>query len=337
MTAARFFYLIPAESRYRLSTETRWQHLRRIGFQRRKRLPTGGVKVIYQHCDLLDQNGVAARPVHLGDFTVEWMEHRCRPITAREARRIATPDDILVVPERIPRAVAPFPCRTKIAFVQNGGLVEGAVAGKRYEDFGFTGILCCGPYLGDFMASRSTLPRYVVTNGIRLDLFRPAPERRRANAVLFLRRKQSWRMGSAAIALLPAELRRAIEVVELENRFSEREMAAFYQQADVFVALGFPEGFALPPLEAMACGCAVVGFTGGGGAQHMRDGETALVVPDGDVEGLSRALQRVLTDESLRERLRRGGLAKSQEFTMAAMERELMAFVSALRGTPARC
>jgi glycosyltransferase involved in cell wall biosynthesis len=329
--AARFFYVIPAESRYRLSAETRGQHLWRICFQRHKRLPTGGVKVIYQHCDLLDRNGVAAVPVHLGNFTVDWMEHRCRPITAREARRIATADDILVVPEHIPLAAAPFPCRTKIAFVQE------AVAGKRYEDFGFTGILCCGPYLGDFMASRSTLPRYVVTNGIRLDLFRPAPERRRPNTVLFLRRKQSWRMGSEAIARLPAELRRAIQVVELENRFSENEMAAVYQQADIFMALGFPEGFALPPLEAMACGCAVVGFTGGGGAQHMLDGETALVVPDGDVEGLSRALQRVLTDAALRERLRRGGLAKSQEFTMGAMERDLMALVSALRGTPARC
>jgi hypothetical protein len=338
----KFFYLIPAESRFRLSSENCWEHLWRVCFQRHRRLPAGGVKVIYQHCDLLSQNGFEAYPVHLGDFTVDdWLPHTSRPITDREARRLATSDDVLVVPERLPLAAAAFPCRRKFAFVQNGGLVEKATAGRRYEDFGFTGILSCSNYVSKFMAARTSLPRHVVTNGIRLALFRPAPEKRKEDSVLYLKRKPSWAMGREAVALLPAELRERLRVVELPNAQSEDAMADFYQQADIFMATGFPEGFALPPLEAMACGCAVVGFTGGGGLEHMKDGETALVAPDGDVPALSRALRRVLEDGALREKLRRGGLAKAGEFGIERMRRELLAFARSvtagpLPATPAR-
>lgn len=333
----RFFYLIPAESHFRLCTENQWEHLRRICFQRHRRLPCGGVKVIYQHCDLLNQNGFEAYPVHLGNFTVDdWLEHTSKPLADHEARRLATPDDILVVPDRLPLAVESFPCRRKFAFVQNGGLVDKATAGKRYEDFGFSGILCCGNFVSEFMAAHSNLPRHVVTNGIRLDLFRPAPEKRKKNTLLYLRRKPSWPMGAQAVALLPRELQQELHIINLPNTHHEKEMAGFYQQADIFMALGFPEGFALPPLEAMACGCAVIGFTGGGGAEHMRDGETALVAPDGDVPVLSRTLRRIIEDDALKEKLRQGGMKKSREFGVERMQRELVAFARMAFDTTAR-
>lgn len=54
----------------------------------------------------------------------------------------------------------------------------------------------------------------------------------------------------------------------------------------VFLATGFPEGCPLPPLEAMACGCLVAGFTGFGGFDSMRQfgpGGPAPSVPLRDV------------------------------------------------------
>lgn len=328
--APRIYYLVTADSRYRLPAETVTEHLRRLAFGRHRRRPTGGVKIIYQHCDLLTEAGYDARPVHLGDFAVDWFDHRCQPLTGPEARRRARPDDILVVPERIPEAAAPYPCRTKLAFVQNGGLVDDALGGKRYEDFGFTGVLCCSPHVSEFMATRTSLPRHTVTNGIRLDLFTPAPEPRRPNTVLYLKRKSSWRLGPEAIRRLPDDVRGGISIIEAPGTCAEAEMVRFYQEADIFMALGFPEGFALPPLEAMACGCAVVGFAGGGGLTHMHDGETALVVRDGDVDGLAQALARLVRDPPLKECLRRGGRAKAQTFGIDAMRRELIAFAGSL-------
>lgn len=49
-------------------------------------------------------------------------------------------------------------------------------------------------------------------------------------------------------------------------------VAAALKRCHVFLATGFPEGCPLPPLEAMACGCLVVGFAGLGGFDYMRQG-----------------------------------------------------------------
>ncbi|MCC2113896.1 MAG: hypothetical protein KDJ16_17810, partial [Hyphomicrobiales bacterium] len=221
MSARRFFYLVPADTPHRMPSEGLAEYIHRRLFRRRKRVPTGGVKIIYQHCDILNSAGIEAYPVHLGNFTVDWMDHNCRPLTEKAALDLAGPDDVLIVPERLPTAGAAFPCRTRIAFVQNGGLVDENLQGRRYEDFGFTGIMCCSAWLGEFMAERTNLPRHVVVNGIPLDRFRPMPERRRQNRVLMLKRKSTWRFGRQAIDRLPTDLRSKIELVELENRQTE--------------------------------------------------------------------------------------------------------------------
>ncbi|HDQ40311.1 MAG TPA: glycosyltransferase family 1 protein [Desulfonatronum sp.] len=46
-------------------------------------------------------------------------------------------------------------------------------------------------------------------------------------------------------------------------------VARMMQEAHFFLATGFPEGCPLPPLEAMACGCLPLGFTGFGGWEYM--------------------------------------------------------------------
>lgn len=47
-------------------------------------------------------------------------------------------------------------------------------------------------------------------------------------------------------------------------------VAGILKASHIFLATGFPEGFALPPLEAMACGCLPVGFSGFGGWEYMK-------------------------------------------------------------------
>lgn len=105
---------------------------------------------------------------------------------------------------------------------------------------------------------------------------------------------------------------------------SHEEVAAILRSADIFLATGFPEGCPLPPLEAMASGCVVTGFSGFGGWDYMRNpvelyagrarGDTPAWLPqqlrnelcnddrpgnglwaaDGDVIGASLALDKAL-------------------------------------------
>ena len=80
------------------------------------------------------------------------------------------------------------------------------------------------------------------------------------------------------------------DVVTITNR-SEADAAAIMRRASVFLAFSHREGFGLPPAEALACGCVVVGFNGFGG----RDiGDHPLWVPEGDTVAFARTLEEVL-------------------------------------------
>ncbi len=60
-----------------------------------------------------------------------------------------------------------------------------------------------------------------------------------------------------------------VQWVEIQN-FSLEKVATTLRSCHIFFASGFPEGCPLPPLEAMASGCMVVGFAGHGGWDYMR-------------------------------------------------------------------
>jgi glycosyltransferase involved in cell wall biosynthesis len=75
------------------------------------------------------------------------------------------------------------------------------------------------------------------------------------------------------------------------------------------------EPFGLVVEEAMRCGKAMIGTTPGGHADMLVDGETGLLVPAGDIGTLAAAIQRLIDDASLRERLGRAAARRGACYT----------------------
>ncbi len=81
---------------------------------------------------------------------------------------------------------------------------------------------------------------------------------------------------------------------------TQEELAACYQHCTLFALPSAGEGFGLVFLEAMAHGKPVIGGAHGGTPSIVKDNVTGKLVPHGDVESLSQALEDLLTDPSLR-------------------------------------
>jgi glycosyltransferase involved in cell wall biosynthesis len=93
---------------------------------------------------------------------------------------------------------------------------------------------------------------------------------------------------------------------------SNEDLPNLYRAASIFVYPSLYEGFGLPPIEAMACGCPVVASDRGSLAEVI--GDAALVVDPEDVSDMKSKLARVAAEPDLRARLRAAGLERAQSF-----------------------
>ena len=103
----------------------------------------------------------------------------------------------------------------------------------------------------------------------------------------------------------------------------EGDVAELMNAADAFVFPSFAEGFGMPNVEAMACGCPVI--TTPGFAIREIVGDAAIIVEDPyDAAGLSAAMHRVTSDGHLRARLIERGAARIPIFSWTKSAERLL-------------
>lgn len=97
------------------------------------------------------------------------------------------------------------------------------------------------------------------------------------------------------------------------GRLSDTELIAQYQGAKAFVFPSLYEGFGIPPLEAQACGCPVLAANAASIPEVLQ--ASALYFDPLDVSHIAAAMERILSDQTLRQSLRRRGLNNVSRFS----------------------
>jgi glycosyltransferase involved in cell wall biosynthesis len=114
--------------------------------------------------------------------------------------------------------------------------------------------------------------------------------------------------------------------VDLAGAHVGADKVSDFQWADVFVLPSRypPEGQPLVLLEAMAAGLPILSTRHSGIPHTVRADREGLIVEPGDVTAIADALERLMNDADLRERLGRAGRERYQAvYTPAAFQRRV--------------
>lgn len=160
--------------------------------------------------------------------------------------------------------------------------------------------------------------------GIDHDLYRTTGARRKGKTVLYAYRGHFLKgpdLFVNAAQRLPEEyhvITFGHDTPPIKRAFhrgfvTDAEVADFYNRVAVYVLTSTHEGFALPIVEAMACGCPVITTNADANMEFCIDRFNCLVVNRSSTE-LASAIKEVCTDRRLAASLAREGLATAARY-----------------------
>lgn len=179
-------------------------------------------------------------------------------------------------------------------------------------------------YLQDLVSETSGIQPILLPNAIdreKFKLIRPI-EQRKINTVIMLysdELRKGSQYGLKALQQLKKEVKdlrvtlfstfpKPSDLPEWITFYKQpQNLPELYNQSNIFLSPSLGEGWALPPAEAMSCGCAVVCTAIGGHADYAFDEQTALLVKPASAEEIEQQILRLLNDDELRKSIANKG------------------------------
>jgi len=124
------------------------------------------------------------------------------------------------------------------------------------------------------------------------------------------------------------------KAIEYVNRPTDSEANELYNRATVFAQTSYHEGFCLPVIEAMAAGCPVICTDSHGNRGFSHDGKNCIMVEADDIDGLAKAIKKVVSDPKLQQKLRTAGLKTAESYTWDHIIAQLDGFYRNLAKQP---
>ena len=131
------------------------------------------------------------------------------------------------------------------------------------------------------------------------------------------------------------EIREALGRNGIEDRVvmtgfvPDEDLPALYSGSEIFAFPSLYEGFGLPPVEALACGTAVLCSNAASLPEVVGD---AGLLADPTPESFADGLETLMGDEKLRSALRVKGLSRAREFSWEASAKLLLGVIETTVG-----
>ena len=133
-----------------------------------------------------------------------------------------------------------------------------------------------------------------------------------------LKERKTLYLVCAGGSIFSEEEKKTLKKLKIENKviqkkFRDSELPSFYRAAKVFIFPSLYEGFGIPTLEAMKCGCPVILANSSCFPEIAAD--AAIYFDPGSSSSLIQALENILEDEDLRSKMIKRGYDRVKEFS----------------------
>ncbi len=263
-------------------------------------LVSGGIKTVYRHAFLLRQAGFQAQVLQ-SEGLPSWLGQEMLPLVCRDVKDLAE-EDMVVFPEVLDGWYADMirqpMAGKKIIFCQNPYyFFTYRPSVEKLRDWGVTQVLAPGVEAAHLIQRVLGLEAVPVTSPV-VDgaVFRP---RQKKLQILCAEWKWPQQGGIPAYVCLFRDML-SLKYPQFSNvpwiplkKKGEAEVAALMGESAVCLALGRMEALGITALEAMASGCLVVGYHGGGGREYATPQNGFWHSPE-DMEGIVDSLAMAL-------------------------------------------
>ena len=127
-----------------------------------------------------------------------------------------------------------------------------------------------------------------------------------------------WLSGQPLVFLAVGEDAPPEQVGPVEIRFvpyqsNPRDLARYYQAADIYIHAALADNFPTTILEALACGKPVVATSVGGIPEQIQEGYTGFLIPPKDPQAMAERIFQLLQDDSRRLAMSRNAARDAQQ------------------------
>ena len=301
--------------------------------------PIGGIMKIYRQVEVLRRGGVNAYVLHSKPgFRCAWFESAA-PTVSPYTRFVST-RDLLVLPEiflidSAPGSFGPdvpFAVFNQNAYYTFDGVAStdgGSIARTPNTAHSYLGTVCVSEDNRRYLELLPEVrPVFRVRYGVEVPVDSETTtqtEPRVVRQIAYMPRKNPDH-SRQVLGILASRAALTGWIVKSLDGLTHRESIEQLQRSSIFLSFGYPEGFGLPILEAMAARCLVVGYHGEGGSEALNSA-TGLPVPFGDIRRFAETAEAAcrLVEENGHEHIVRRALTHvRQKYSLLSEEASIL-------------
>ena len=269
--------------------------------------PAGGVEKIYQFAGALAQAGIRSEVVHpAGSGPMRRWFDSPTPSRSADDTFFDLDHDILVIPAfmasqfEIPEAAkfiildqGPYFNSSRLPLPESLSPI-GSIDKGLYTHQGLLAVVCVSADSERYL--KFSFPELNVQRihvGIDSAVFFPGDIWRERALACMPRRRQD-EIGEL-FRILASRGRCSEWVPQLIQGVDHHGVSRAFRSSPIFLNFPIREGFPLPPLEAMASGCIVIGYSGRGGDEYFLP-EYTFKIPEGDSIEYARVVETVVAE-----------------------------------------